>query len=388
MTLGISIAGKPLAEWHVGQVVHVEGVPRLDLQLDTERPVFRLPFRSNAQYFTHDMWRDNATLVFETVLNPESTGFPHDRCWAVLWQGFFTDNGIDVKLLTDPTDPAQFLQEVLATNKRSLFYVAKAGIVELDLETLQSNTLVSFKDTGITQSVAGMTLTCDQQFLVFGTWKSSFEEIPNGRIYSFDLHNNLLKQIDEFVYPQQKTHFLASPTNPRLMSFAMTGEIPRYPAVKEIPERLWLMDLDTRQSRVLYKARRRGVLRRYETLTHEAWGRDGTYLTLIARRNQIRKIAVATGHAEVIMDDGPNPWHCDGANGQYFVFDTMHEDTGIWVGRFGARQLVHLCQTRAGARHQSTHPHPFFSPRRDKVIFNTLDDTEGYLHVVKTSLKK
>ncbi len=388
MALGISIAGKTLAEWQVGQTARVVPVSRPDLQIGTDLPVFRLPFRSNAQYYTHDMWRDNATLVFETVLNPDSTGFPHDRCWSMLWQGTFTDNGMEVKLLTDPAEPAQFLQEVLAPNKQALFYVTKTDIVELDLETLQSRVLVSFKDTGITQAVAGMTLTCDQQFLIFGTWKSSFEERPNGCIYSFDRHNKLLKQIDEFVYPQQKTHFLASPTNPRLMSYAMTGEIPRYPAVKEIPERLWLMDLDTLQSRGLYKSQRRGIFRRFETLTHECWGRDGTYLTLIARRNQIRKIDVATGQANVIMDDGPNPWHCDGANGQYFVFDTMHEDTGIWVGKFGARQLVNLCETRANARHQSYHPHPFFSPNLDKVIFNSLDGIEGYLHVVKTDLKK
>lgn len=79
----------------------------------------------------------------------------------------------------------------------------------------------------------------------------------------------------------------------------------------------------------------------------------------------IKKFAIPSGQDEVIMDGrkgGQNPWHCDGRNGRRFVFDTKNQDTGLWVGTFGTRELFHLCRTSTNPIHQAFHPHPFFSP--------------------------
>ncbi len=300
----------------------------------------------------------------------------------------------DVTMLVPPKDAVWSMQSYLSHDKRAIVIPREDTIERLNLQTLSRDIVYQLPPNERNYGISGLTLTCDDRMLYFATWHHDAALQPDGRVYRTDISAAKTEYLADITFPGAWMHFLASPTNPDLLSFAYIEEV-LYPEFHEAKDRIRLMHLDQTKpgaiaTSVLYHNNPVGLPWKRELVTHECWGKNGQYLTFIVRRDKIKRVFVDTKASEIIFKGGirgPKPWHCDGANGKYYVFDTMNPNSGIWVGKFGEKHAKKICNAAdVTSRLQPHHPHPLFSPDVSRVVFNSIVNDVGYLHIVPVRL--
>ncbi|MHA1733010.1 MAG: TolB family protein [Promethearchaeota archaeon] len=383
------------------------------LEVDPEQRVEILPFRSNAFYFTHDFWLDDQTLLFQSTA--ERVDAPHARFAkrVALFRASFEpagrdDSSAEVTLVLPPGEPCRtavlsHAKDFLLVDSGTEFVVHDAGTWEV-VRRIPAPIPEHYQR-------GQLSLTSDDEYLMYEVnlnWEFHGAE---GQVDTSTFIQVVRLSTGEAVsfshrpYPWFWNHVLCNPKNPRQVSAALIQYTEDYPNTKESGQRLWMFDLDglagftnlaeasSGTPRVekdpkcthIYRQRPPGRWRRGEVVTHESWCSDGRHLTFIVRRKQIKRVDVRTGQSRVVMDGGPNPWHCDGRHPKWLVFDTMNKDSGIWVARADSTYLHHLCRQHTTAPGQEHHPHPFFSPDLSCVFFNV--DVGGVEHLARVRVQ-
>jgi hypothetical protein len=380
----------------VGQRNRIDLKRHHEIEIGTKNAVFYIPFRSNAYYFTHPMWIDESKLIFESLLEQTNSYENYVNMTSIIFmvdfEGLNPENPtVNITRLTPPSENALFFQTVLDKDNQILYYFTEKKLMALNLcKPVESaeylTSVLDLEENHISQTLCGITLTCDKNNLIFSTMKKSKEDKPNGFIYKFNLSNHQFEVLEKFEKPWIKNHFLASPTDPNYVTYALTKET-EYPKTMEWSPRIWSLELKDYTQKPVYIHKKTGLFRKPEIVTHEAWVQDGESLTFIVRRKKIKIVDIQTGISKTIMKFGANPWHCDPRNGVYFVFDTMNANTGIWMGKIKDQTWYkNICRTSFAPDNQAYHPHPFLSPHNKWILFNCEKEKEGYLHIAFTGL--
>lgn len=356
------------------------------LEIPGGSAVAALPFRSHAFYFTHDMWLDDHALFVNAPGGFREYG-PGLRATdnALLLARFSpdpTDATVEVTRVTPPGLSSSPWAAVLTHAKDRLFVKredAPGAVVEIDARdfTIRREFHLPVPEAFL---AGGLAVTADDRWLLYDLnldWGRPLEprRLPfSTAVVMLDLRaaDPVPRRVAEAPFPWIYNHVLPNPRVATQISFART-RYAEYPRTAESDQRLWLADLsrpDHPTLSPLYQQRKKRFLRAGEVVTHECWGRDGTYLTFIVRRKQIKRVDVATNAARVIMDRGPNPWHCDGSHAGHIVFDTLNKVTGIWASTMANDPPRRLCLQHTTMPAQAAHPHPFFSPDLQHVVFN------------------
>jgi len=193
-------------------------------------------------------------------------------------------------------------------------------------------------------------------------------------------------------------HQMLNPHNPYQMQINFTN----YKDMngKDAPQRMWILDLASLQSRPLYNQKPHwwGPFQR---VCHEAWTTDGTHLCFVVRRNEVRvcNINASFGHeSSWIAAKGPNFWHVSASPcGQYLCADTMWVDSGLWLIEYNPShkgKLFNLCLTKSDWQNPHVaqipipprvklqpHPHPGWSPNGKYVHFTAFDPKQNGIHI-------
>ncbi len=199
-------------------------------------------------------------------------------------------------------------------------------------------------------------------------------------------------------------HQMLCPADPSLLQINKTlrSQLGRGDA----PQRMWLLDVGTREMRPLYK-QRRGPLHRLERVCHESWLPDGKHLCFVVRRDQVKVAAIDEpfgGEESWCAGKGPNFWHVSANPARpMLAADTMWKDTGIWLVELvpGTRgRLFNLCASGSEWQDPSFadleklfpyaiqgHPHPGWSPSGRYLHFTTYSAAERAIHVCIVDVK-
>nr|MDO8110358.1 hypothetical protein [Candidatus Sigynarchaeota archaeon] len=126
-------------------------------------------------------------------------------------------------------------------------------------------------------------------------------------------------------------HQMLAPGNPRLLQLNKTL---RSQLGDDAPQRMWLLDVETKELRPLYK-QKRSPLHKFERVGHESWLPDGKHLCFVVRRNQVKVVSIdgEFGREESwCAAKGPNFWHVSANPARpMLAADTMWRDSGIWL---------------------------------------------------------
>ncbi len=275
-------------------------------------------------------------------------------------------------------EPGGMHSEVLAARTRRLYY--RTG------DTIRCVHL----DSGVTRTVGELpghlsayllTLSCDERVLASGYMEGGeeFAKLPRGEgfvkkyqaklrnaIYTMDIASGSYQE----VYEENTWlgHFQFSPTDPATLMFCHEGPW-------EWLDRVWLLDLDTRGHRLVFKRRREG-----EMAGHEFWHPDGTRVWFDLRHRADGQFALAyvdlaTGELTAYPLK-PEEW-CYHYNieprAQWLCGDGG--EAGPWIYRFdpqpdGTVAVTKLCSL-AGHDYSRWEPCVHVTPDGKWVIFTT-----------------
>ncbi|MBD3352947.1 MAG: hypothetical protein GF364_15805 [Candidatus Lokiarchaeota archaeon] len=365
------------------------------LEINSDFKVERIPFRSNGFYFTHDFWLENNTLIFESWVETKKVANVILGKKAILFKAEFEPNAPHVKVTRILPESLYSNMAVLAWNKEFIVTHFKNEITILSTDDYSVIKNINL-DLPPYYRAGQFSLTSDDKWLMYEVnlnWEipaaPKRTEISTYMVLQ-NLENGEIIKFNEKPYPWMWSHLLCNPCNPNQITSALV-KYTQFGKTEEYEQRLWLSDISIKNSgdiktRPLYKQRKKNFFRRAECITHECWGKNGKYLTFIVRRNKIKRVEVATNKDRIIMNKGPNPWHCDGSFQDWIVFDTMNKDTGIWLGAMDNSKVINLCLQHTDKNGQMYHPHPFFNKNQSYVFFNADLRDEGHLYRVKTPL--
>ncbi len=199
-------------------------------------------------------------------------------------------------------------------------------------------------------------------------------------------------------------HQMLCPTNPSLLQINKTHRSQF--GHGDAPQRMWLLDVGTREMRPLYK-QKKGPLHGFERVCHEAWLADGKHLCFVVRRDKVKVVKIDGafgGEPSWCAGKGPNFWHVSANPARpMLAADTMWDDTGIWLIELvaGSRgRLFDLCASRSEWQDPSFadlenlfpyaiqgHPHPGWSPSGRYLHFTTYSAADKAVHVCLVDVK-
>lgn len=170
-------------------------------------------------------------------------------------------------------------------------------------------------------------------------------------------------------------HTQVNPADPNLLFFAHEG------LAHHIPDRIWSVDTETRQSRNLYVQQKTPDGSIGEYVGHEVWSHDGEKLYFVNYPHS----PLQTAGVYYVSKDGTTSglvsnafpyWHVGvSPDGRWAAADTMPDQSRSKIVLIdlvtGASRV--LCDIRCGDRHPA-HPHPTFSPDGNKVTFSFVND--------------
>jgi len=375
-----------------GEPVEVHLVPSHKLTIKPEFHVERLPFRSNAFYFTHDFWLSKNTLLFQVTKKiVQLKNYTH-AIENVLFKAEFDPMSSSAVVTRITPEDFSFQNCVLTHDKKSIVFNKENKIFIYKLAEREFTKSFSV-DLPSHYMMGMLSLTSDDKYLMYEVNLDWFdpESCKKAKTSTYitlqDIKTGFIKEIGHLRWPWIWTHVLPNPKNPKQITSALIKYDKELGRTKESKQRLWLWEIDEDKPmvpRLLYKHKKKGFTKKTEIVTHECWCMNGEHLTFIVRRKTIKLVKINTREDRVIMDKGPNPWHCDGSNPEWIVFDTTNKDTGIWISDTRNEQLIHLCRQASLMSNQNMHPHPFFSPDLSHVYFNSVVNEQEYLHRVKT----
>ena len=193
-----------------------------------------------------------------------------------------------------------------------------------------------------------------------------FEARLRNVIYTIDLETGRYEEVHE--ENEWLGHFQFSPTDPNTLMFCHEGPWERL-------DRIWLLDLSTRETRLVYKRRREG-----EIAGHEFWHPDGTRVWFDLRRRADGEFALANVHlatdALTAYPLKPEEW-CYHYNvepqGRWLCGDGGPD--GPWIYRFDPQpdatvRVTKLCSL-AGHDYSRWEPSVHVTPDGNWVVFTT-----------------
>jgi hypothetical protein len=381
-------------------------------QIHEKYVVERVPFPSNAFYYTHNFWLNNRTLIFESPIDFITIGPYLVAHYAHLFKLEYQNDSKDL-IITKLTDaPVRSMFSVLSNDKNYLYTHNEKRITRFNVNDFskRQEIILDVPDHFMMNQLVLQPGDSKLLFELNLNWYKldSEKKIPtDSSINYIDTANfdKLAKSkgnelvppqcIYTIQYPYSLFHILCNPVNPNQISFAKCM-YELYPKIKECNERLWLIDIEKADWRIqqkahlLYHQKKKALSKAFEIVTHESWCSNGEYLTFISRRNKIKRVFIRDGTSEVLVEGsnsrGPHPWHCDGSDPRLIAFDTMNKNTGVWIKNLDTGELSNISKTMTNRNCQNFHPHPFFSPDKDFVFFNSDFEGTGHLYRIRTNI--
>ncbi len=383
-----------------GEIVAVKAVPRGDLTLHEELPVTQVTTEGSVnipQYFTHRSWlRDGKSLIYVSNMT-----------------GSLELHLLDVEKgeITQLTSGSNVLVNAWAITPDDKHVLYTGG--GQDQEEYRLVNIATFED----HLVARRPPECK------GFGRSIIDVAPDGdsfytccsklpeKIPSNLLIGSIKAGTVERFFPDDEgnanyfDHQMACPANSRLL------QVNKTPASAfgrgDAPQRMWLLDLETKALRPLYK-QKRGAFNAFQRVCHEAWLPGGQHLCYVVRRDKVgicnidgefgNELAWTAGR-------GPNFWHVSASpDGKLLCADTMWRDTGLWLIEVKDNtegRLFPLCLTRSAWQHPvafehlhalpqvvDAHPHPGWSPDGRHVHFTAFSPNALATHVFLVNLER
>nr|MDO8088438.1 hypothetical protein [Candidatus Sigynarchaeum springense] len=372
--------------------------PRPDLALHVDYPVLQLTTKGSVnvcQYFTHRSWtRDDKRIVFASnradgvdlyaadILTGEITRLTRDKnvflfCWAIT-----------------PDD-------------RAVLYIGGPGHDEFHLADMQGREdrlVAKFppRFAGFSPSIIDVAPDGDTFYMCIKKRPALYPSnllvgsIGRGTVTPF------FSAEDEAAH--YFDHQMLCPTNPSLLQVNKTHRSQL--GHGDAPQRMWLLDVGTREMRPLYK-QKKGTFRRFERVGHEAWLPDGKHLCFVVRRDKVKIVSIDGAFGKEpswCAGKGPNFWHVSANPAKpILTADTMWKDTGIWLIELleGSRgRLFNICTSNSEWQDPSFadveksfsypiqgHPHPGWSPSGRYLHFTTYSAAEKAIHVCIVDVK-
>lgn len=365
------------------------------LEVNPQFSVYRIPYNLNHIYFTHDFWLDSDTLIVVS----QGTLFQEEKMTGVTKQILvkvrFFEGSQEIELTRISPVGMTIKSVVLSHNKLFLIILGNANLLVLRTSdfTIKSEITVNYPEY---YNIGQLSLTADDRWLLFPIYLNTKDpssprktEIATFMVAQ-ELSSGYQIKFGHRPFPWMWSHMLCNPTNPNQISSALVKFTKNFPKTSECHQRLWLWDITDKaniECHPLYNQRKKGIFPRYELITHESWGVTGKYLTFVVRRNELKRVYLNPPGNQIIMNSGPNPWHCDGRQTDWVVFDTMNKDSGIFLAKTDNTELIRLCKQHTTLKDQIFHPHPIFDLKKRHVLFNGNVGGVPNLFRVKTSLE-
>jgi oligogalacturonide lyase len=273
-------------------------------------------------------------------------------------------------------EPGGTNSEVVGARSRRLYYRAGNAIKSISVDAGEAQTVCELPGNLTAYPFA---LSADEKTLASGYVEGGEEiaKLPRGEMFvkMFDAKlRNVIYTIDiqtgryEEVYEENTWlgHFQFSPTDPNTLMFCHEGPWERL-------DRIWLLDMTKRESRLVFKRRREG-----EIAGHEFWHPDGTRVWFDLRHRAdgefaLANVELATGGLTAYPLKAEE-W-CVHYNiepkGTWLCGDGGRD--GPWIYRFdpqpdGTAQVTKLC-SMAGHDYVRREPNVHVTPDAQWVVF-------------------
>ena len=300
----------------------------------------------------------------------------------------------ELRQLTDRSDLAASEWSVHPSHDgKSVFFTAGTSGWRLDLETLEERELVNFdvacksaatamKEEGMVAAAMGTTaLSHDDKW-----WAVKFNIGKEAALAIIDTNtgaHDIILQRDSIA------HLQFCPDDANLLYYA-----------GPLTDRVWVIHRDGSGNRRLYARN----IEKNEWITHETWIPGTRELAFVDWPRGVRCVNVDTGAERQVATF--NAWHAiSNPAGTCMVADTNFPDIGIQIfdPHDGIGEPQTLCYPNASSigEHwngsfpyangpvqvyapQHTHPHPFFSPDGQHVVFTS--DRSGFTQIYEATL--
>ena len=280
---------------------------------------------------------------------------------------------------------------IVGPRTRTLYYGRRRSIRALHIDTLESREICELPSDLPGYSFA---LSADEKTLASGYYEGGAEiaALPRNEMFvsMFDARlRNVIFTIDietgrfEEVYAENAWlgHFQFSPADPNTLMFCHEGPWERL-------DRVWLLDMTTREPRLVYKRKHPG-----EIAGHEFWGPDGKSVWFDLRNRQTGTFALAntelaTGETTVYPLE-PEQWSVHyniGRRGDILCGDGG--GMGPWIYRYeprpdGSMGVSKLCSLE-GHDYAAREPNVHMTRDSEWVLFTSNMQGENRVYAVGT----
>ena len=292
-------------------------------------------------------------------------------------------------------EPGGTGSEIVGARTRRLYYRAGLAIKSVHLDTLDVRHLCDLPGD---LSAYPYALSPDERTLASGYVEGGEEiaKLPRGEMFvrMFDAKlRNVIYTIDietgryQEIYEENTWlgHFQYSPAGPNTLMFCHEGPWERL-------DRIWLLDVAKRESRLVYRRRREG-----EIAGHEFWHPDGRRVWFDLRHRADREFALAnvnlaTGELTAYPLK-PEEWSVHyniEPRGRWLCGDGGEE--GPWIYLFtpqgdGTVKVTRLCSLE-GHSYPRREPNVHVTPDRKWVVFTTNMAGETQVRAVSVSAEE
>ncbi|WP_409342641.1 TolB family protein [Paenibacillus sp. MBLB4367] len=181
-------------------------------------------------------------------------------------------------------------------------------------------------------------------------------------------------------------HAMVSPVDPEMVFYCHEG------ATEHIPDRLWVIDTRTGETRNIFPQKRDESGRHVEYVGHEIWSFDGSGLYFVKYAHSPDQpagvyFADKWGERHEFVNGDYRYWHVGiSPDGRYAAADTQEPGKSkIVLIDTATKRSELLCELPCRGVHPG-HPHPSFSPDSRKVTFTFSDEHDAlWVGVMKVS---
>ncbi|RAV16683.1 hypothetical protein DQG23_27995 [Paenibacillus contaminans] len=171
-------------------------------------------------------------------------------------------------------------------------------------------------------------------------------------------------------------HAMINPVDPELVFYSHEG------ATEHIPDRLWVIDTRTGESRNVFPQKKDESGKHVEYVGHEIWAFDGSGLYFVKYAQSPGKptgvyFAEKRGERREFVNGDYKYWHVGvSPDGRYAAADTQEPGISklVLIDTATKRSKL-LCELPYSGTH-TLHPHPSFSPDSRKVTFTFADERD------------
>ena len=173
-----------------------------------------------------------------------------------------------------------------------------------------------------------------------------------------------------YEHPTGASHVQFDTVNSERIAFCTSGD--------DMHRNMWTLKSDGTDARVLGLRDGNG---HFDWIRSDSQSKDLLIESNATSPKGTIKICGVNEGEERIVAQGKNFWHSSPSkDGKWIVADTNWPDEGIYIVQVETGKYKSLCYPNSSEGHaQWTHPHPFFSPDGEMIVFNS--DRTGLPHV-------